>query len=369
MKNFILILIFFTTTSTFLNAQEDDIFTFEVDGNTYNMQERMAQENAQGVSLCVMKNGKIFNKKQWGYRDVENQAEVEENTLFHVGGMTGALTNFAVLRLVNDGRVDLDSDVNKYLTSWQLPESKITKNQPVTVRDLLLQKRGFKTISKPSGYVPGSKLPNLVQMLNGEAPSQEQPVKLVSNRNKSGNSSFHNTMILHQMLEDVYEKPFVEIMNEEVLQALNMTESTFSLPLTEEEASRAALGYDDQGNKIEGGRWLYPELAAAGLWCTPKDYGLFVNHIIQAAKGQDNRFLNQELAQAAINPEEGYRALILLKNDDYLYWGGASQGFYTQFEANVEEGWVIVVFINTHLRWRLNGEIRNKAKQLVAGKM
>ena len=369
MKKITLILILLTTALFLSIAQEEAIFTFEVDGKIYNMQERMSQENAQGVSLYAMKNDGADTMLQWGYRDVENQLKVEENTLFHVGGMTGALTNFAVLRLANDGKIDLDTDVNEYMTSWQLPESKFTKTQPVTVRDLLLQKRGFKTISKPGGYVPGSKLPNLVQMLNGEAPSQEQPVKLVSNRNKSGNSSFYNTMILHQMLEDVHGKPFVDIMNEEVLQALNMTESTFSLPLTEEEASRAALGYDDQGNMIEGGRWLYPELAAAGLWCTPKDYARFVNHIIQAAKGQDNRYLSQELAQASINPEEGYRALILLKNDDYLYWGGASQGFYTQFEANVEEGWIIVVFINTHLRWKLNGEIRHRAKQLVAGKM
>lgn len=369
MKKITLILILLTTALSLSIAQNEAIFTFEVDGKIYDMQERMAQENAQGVSLYAMKNDGADTMMQWGYRDVENQLKVEENTLFHVGGMTGALTNFAVLRLVNDGKIDLDTDVNEYMTSWQLPESKFTKTQPVTVRDLLLQKRGFKTISKPGGYVPGSKLPNLIQMLNGEAPSHEQPVKLVSNQNKSGNSSFYNTMILHQMLEDVYGKPFVDIMNEEVLQALNMTESTFSLPLTEEEASRAAFGYDDKGNMIEGGRWLYPELAAAGLWCTPKDYALFVNHIIQAANGQDNRYLSQELAQASINPEEGYRALILLKNDGYLYWGGASQGFYTQFEANVEEGWIIVVFINTHLRWKLNSEIRHRAKQLVAGKM
>lgn len=348
-----------------INAQDQSVFTFEEDGKTYTIEERMAQQNAPGVSLCLMHTDGRDTTMQWGHRDAAKQYSINENTLFQVGGMSAAPVHFAVLRLVNSKQIDLDTDINQYLKSWKFPESKFTKAAPITVRDLLLQTRGFKTVSKPQGYVAGSPLPNLIQMLNGETPSQEAATHLKSNKNKSGNSAFYNNLVLQQLLEDVHQKSFTEIMQKEVLDPLGMKQSFYRATLSEEEARNAAFGHDDDGQEIEGGRRVYPELSCSGLWTTPRDFALFAAHILKAAKGEDNRFLSQKLAKASLEPEEGWRALIFFKNDNNLYWGGASVGFYTNFSANPKTGWIKMVFINANLKWKLCNEINFKAGSLV----
>ena len=357
---FIFCTLYFTST-----AQEPFVFSFEEDGNTYTIEERMAQENAPGVSICLMHPDGRDTTMQWGYRDAAKQYPIDESTLFQVGGMSAAPVHFAVLRLVHTKQIDLDTDINQYLKSWKFPESKFTKAAPITVRDLLLQTRGFKTVSKPQGYVAGSPLPNLIQMLNGEAPSQEAAATLKSNKNKSGNSAFYNNLILQQLLEDIHQKPFAEIMQTEVLDPLGMKQSLYRAALSEEEAQNAAFAHDDDGQQIEGGRRVYPELACSGLWTTPRDFALFASHIFKAAQGEDNRYLSKELAQASMEPMEGWRSLIFFKNDKNLYWGGASVGFYTNFSGNPETGWIKIVFINANLKWKLCNQISYKANGLI----
>ena len=365
MKSSIFTLILLCALFPLLKAQPEKTFVFEENGKISSMEDKMLQEKIQGLSICLVQNLEVDTALQWGYRDVDKQLKVNEETLFQVGGMAAALTKFAVLRLVKEGRIDLDADVNQYLVTWKLPENKFTKNQPVTIRDLLLNRRGFKTISKPKGYLPGDDLPTLQQMLNGLPPSKEAPVRLKANLNKSGNTSFHTIMILHQLLEDIHQKPFASIMQSEVLTPLGMKNSVFTAALSPTQQLNAAFGYQEDGALIDGGRRVYPELACAGLWTTPTDYARFITHILKAAMGKDNRFLNQPLAQETITPADDYRCLLLFKSDN-LYWGGASEGFYTQFEANAEEGWAVIVFMNSHLKWKLNGEIRHKAKALIS---
>ncbi|MFK7920482.1 MAG: serine hydrolase domain-containing protein [Bacteroidia bacterium] len=329
---------------------QSPFFSFQGEGVTVSLATKMEEAKVNGISYYIMQEAAEDTSFQIGYRDLENQLPVEMTTQFQVGSMTVPLVHFAVLRAVEEGLVDLDALANDYLQRWQIPWSPLAIFRPVAVRDLLQQNCKFNLGSKPRGYVPGTETPTLIQILKGEAPSQEKAVKLINGYNLRGNGSFANVMILQLLLEDIYQEDLATIIQRQVLTPLEMNHSTFAAELSPESQQTASVGYDKQGVRIEGDRWVFPELGAVGLWSTPEDYAKFVGYIIEASKGKDNRFLSQEMALAGLTPNKQNRGLIFYNNYG-PYWGGASMGFRTQFKANVEEGWVAVCFMNSHENW------------------
>ncbi len=365
MKSFLLLCISLITISLF--AQKEPQLSFDVEGKTLNLEGYLNHKNINGLSAYLLDaNGEEYHI-QVGKRDVEANLPVDRNTLFQAGSLTSALVHFAVLRLVNDGQIKLDAPANDYLKSWQINTKGFTKRNPVSVRDLLIHKRGFNKAYKPKGYKPGNAIPSLLQVLNGEPPSQESPVRLKKNINKSANSHMANVLVLQQLLEDVHGRPLSEIMQTEVFQALEMKNSFLRKELSSEEKKNASIGFEQDGRAIAGDRWIYPEEGHSGLWCSSEDYGRFAKHVIMAAAGKDNRFINQELGIASITPEHGRRSLIFLKWD-ILGWGGASKGFRTQFNGNVEEDWIAVIFMNSHENWYSMNEVQWKVGEFLGAK-
>lgn len=329
---------------------QSSYFSFQGEGVTVSLATKMEQAKVNGISYYIMQEAAEDTSFQVGYRDLENQLPVEMTTQFQVGSMTVPLVHFAVLRAVDEGLVDLDASANDYLQRWQISWGPFANFRSVKVRDLLQQNCKFNLGSKPRGYVPGTDTPTLVQILNGEAPSQEKTVKLISAYNIRGYGSFANVMILQLLLEDIYQEDLSSIIQRQILTPLEMDHSTFTAELSPEYQQTASVGYDKQGARIEGDRWVYPELGAVGLWSTPQDYAKFVWYIMEASKGKDNRFLSQEMALAGLTPNKQNRGLIFY-NRYGPYWGGASMGFRTQFKANIEEAWVAVCFMNSHENW------------------
>ncbi len=336
---------------TFFSIAQESSLKIEKDGQFYSIEERMQFHKINGLSYIIVENFEIKEIAYKGFRDKENQLPVDENTLFQLGSMTGAVTKFAIMRLVNEERIALDEAANTYLTSWKIKEKSFTKVNPITIRDLLTQTRGLNDIYKPKGYSKDAPLPTLVQILDGKKPSNLGAMTLKKDRNESGNSSMANMMILQQVLEDVHGTSFAQIVQKEVFEVLDMNKSLIRASLSTKEAKNAAIGYSEEGKRVEGGHLVYPELAVGGLWSTPEDYAKLVLHIFKAVRGMDNRFLSQELAKASIHPEEGSHSLILLKNG-YSYWGGAPEGFYSQFSGDVDQGSFVMGASNKHLCWR-----------------
>ena len=326
-------------------------FLVKTDGNTFSLSERMAHYQVPGGSMAIVRNYEPDTALHLGSQDRENGIPVSDSTLFQMGSMTAPLAKFAVIRLVHDGRINLDHDVNEYLTSWQIPTKKFTQTRPVTVRDLLLERRGFRPVYKPLGYRPGEALPNLLQILAGEPPANTPTLKL--EKDIAIKSSLANNILLQLLLEDIHGKPFPEIIQSEVFVPLEMTRSTITCCIAEQEDKQAATGYLEDGTRLPAGNWSYPELAHSGLWSNPVDYAKFISHIFRAAKGIDNTLISQKLALAGIRAQREYHSLILhQKEDGTSYWGGAPKGFYSQFAGNFEEGWVVVGCTNRELAWK-----------------
>lgn len=353
MKYTILLLASFLYASAFYAQSATSASNLE--DKVPSLEERMAFHKIPGASAAVFRNYELDTLFQLGYQDADKQVPVNVNTRFQFGSTTGALVKFAIMRLVNDGKIDLDAAANDYLQSWKIPQKGFTKKDPITVRDLLLHKRGFRAVYKPSGYISGSKVPTWEQIMAGEAPSNLPDLKL--KRSKAKNQSLANTLILQRLLEDVHQQDFPTLMQKAVFEPLGMKNSMIAMELTDAQARNAAEGHEEDGTTIAGKRRIYPELAHSGLWTTPLDYATFVMHIFKAAKGMDNRFLSQDLAMQGVTQQHENHALILLRGD-INYWGGAPRGFYAQFAGNVDEGWVVVGCANRELAWEfINREL------------
>jgi CubicO group peptidase (beta-lactamase class C family) len=162
------------------------------------------------------------------------------------------VTAVAVLRLVEQGKLNLDADVSQYLRSWKLPANRFTEQKAVTLRELLSHTAGA-TIHGFKGYAAGQTVPTLVQVLNGEKPANSPPVTIDFVPGTKFRYAGGGYAIIQQILIDVTGESFPELIHEVVLQPLHMTHSAFQQAIPEKLLWLEAMPYDRDGNPIEGG--------------------------------------------------------------------------------------------------------------------
>ena len=101
--------------------------------------------------------------------------------------------------------------------------------------------------------------------------------------------------LLQLALQDRLDQPFEAAMRETVLQPIGMRDSRFSQNPPEAVQTRVARGHLGVGAPVQGGWFVHPELAAAGLWSTPRDLAAFVIAVADAKRGQEGALLSREL--------------------------------------------------------------------------
>ncbi|WP_306215010.1 serine hydrolase domain-containing protein [Actinoplanes sp. RD1] len=202
---------------------------------------------------------------------------------------------FGALRLVADGTIELDSDVNAYLSAWRLPGT-----GTVTVRQVLAHTAGLTENWFP-GYAAGAPVPSLPQVLTGEPPANSPAARRELPPGTTFRYSGSHYAVLQQLLTDVTGSTFEELMADLVLTPVGMTDSSFDQRFPYENQARAARGHAG-GKPVPGGWHTQPELAAAGLWSTPADLVRLELEIGRAAAGT-SRLLPADLAAEMLTPQ------------------------------------------------------------------
>lgn len=130
------------------------------------LKERMARFSVPGVSVAVADGGRTVWARGIGIADTSSGAPVTTRTIFQAGSISKAISATATLRLVERGVVDLDTDVNRYLTSWRVPDNPLTSREKVTLRRLITHSAGT-TVHGFLGIPAGTPLPTLIDVLEG----------------------------------------------------------------------------------------------------------------------------------------------------------------------------------------------------------
>jgi CubicO group peptidase (beta-lactamase class C family) len=266
------------------------------------IEERMRQLRVPGVSVAVIRGGSIAWAKGYGLASERPKRRLTKDTLFEAGSISKEVTAVAALRLVAEGKLTLDGDVEGELKSWKIPENKFTREHPVTLRELLSHTAGMTVHGFPRHRRDGP-IPSLAQVLDGVKPQvNTDPVHVDAVPGTLWRYSGGGYAVVQQLLIDTAGESFPELVRRQVLAPLHMAQSTFEQPLPKRFWGRAASGYRADGSAVPGGWHVYPEMAAAGLWTTATDLARYVIAIQAAAAGRPGGMLSPEMARAMQTP-------------------------------------------------------------------
>jgi CubicO group peptidase (beta-lactamase class C family) len=275
---------------------------------------------------------------------------VTVTTLFEAGSISKPIAATAMLQLVEDGRLDLDADVNRYLTSWKVPENRFTAQEKVTLRRLVSHNAGL-TVHGFPGYKTTDSIPTVPQILDGVKPANTAAVRVDTFPGAISRYSGGGTTVMQLLLSDVTGEPFPVLAKRLVFDPSGMTSSTYEQPLPDALRGRESAAHGPTGAMIPG-RWhIYPEMAAAGLWTTPTDLLRWAIEIANARAGTSTKVLGKDIATAMLTVQKspfGLGPHVEGSGRGFRFGhGGADEGFHAQLLYFPEAGQGAAVMVNS----------------------
>ena len=336
--------------------------------------EMLTRLKVPAVSIAVIRDFKIEWARAWGVKDVKTGEAATVDTLFQAASISKPVAAMASLRAVQDGRFALDQDINTILKSWKLPARPSSSGEIVTPRMLMSHTSGTDDGFGFPGYHPDAPRPSVVQILDGQPPSNRGQVR-VGRPPMTGFKYSGGAVTIQQLaLTDVIGKPFAQIMRDTVLGPIGMTNSTYEQPLPADRQKQASHAHDSNGQVMNAAWHVYPEQAAAGLWTTPTDLAKFAIEVQQTLAGRSTKVLSRATAQEMVTPVGvGPFAVgfTISKEGEGWYFshGGSNWGFRCDLIAHRSKGYGVVIMTNGDNGGRLMAELRKKISEASAWDM
>lgn len=313
------------------------------------IKDAMKKFHVPAVSIAMIDNNKIIYLRAYSQN---KKTKSTTDSLYQVGTISNSVASLAALKLAEQKSLSLDADVNQYLNSWKLPDSKFTHDQKVTVRRILSMTSGL-NVENFEGYPAKKPLPTLSQILEGEEPAINPAVRVISQPGSNYQYSVGGYAVLEQMIGNISHSSFADYTTNHVLKPLGMTSSYFDTQLPSTAKSTALPGYYLSQSRVEGNWHHYPVLAANGMWSTPKDIANMVIELMRSFHGSQGAFINSDDAAQLFTRQEnsdhglGF-ALDGCKKSLNFRKSGHTLGYYSQLLAFPETGQGIVIMTNSN---------------------
>lgn len=311
------------------------------------MFERMDKWNIPGVSFTIIRNGEIEASYAYGRKKRNRKEPVTIKTMFQAASISKSIFATAVMRLSEQGVLNLDVNINQYLKDYHVSTFD-GKEHDITLRMILSHTAGLNIHSFP-GYQHGQKIPTLQQIIEGKRPANTDELFLYMEPGKEFSYSGGGYVLAQKIVCGLLNKDFEDIMQEIVLHPFGMKNSTYLLPLPKDMESDIAFGIDSYDLQIKKGYCIMPELSAAGLWTTPYDLAMYGVEMMKALKG-DSKLIKKETAQAMINPVTPFYGLgffIGEKNGIKCFeHRGSNTGFHSGMSFYPLSGNGVAVMVN-----------------------
>ncbi len=326
----------------------------KIEGENWNILDRMAYYKFNGVSIAVIQNYEVVWAKGYGWADINEKIPVTENTLFQAASVSKSINSMAVLKLAQDKKLDLNTDINQYLTSWKFPYDNIANGKKINTLNLLTHTAGISN-SAPE-YVYKDSIPSLIQILNGDA----APSRFVYSRVVAARSEFepgikyqysNNGIGITQLLvTDITKKTYEEYISETIFKPLGMFNSCYTNAEIQNQKQILATGYLN-GYEVDGKHVIIPILSAGGLWTTPTDLAKFIIELQLSYEGKSNKILSKEMAVKMLTPYiDSVGSGVFIKDvngEKYFEHSGTLPGFNSEYYASMQGGNGVVVMVNS----------------------
>ncbi|MEU7729781.1 serine hydrolase, partial [Streptomyces sp. NPDC040724] len=262
----------------------------------------MEEHGVPGASVALIEHGEVTAVESFGVLGVEQPEPVTAQTLFPAASISKHVTTYALLRLVTEGLVDLDRDVNAYLESWQVPQGPA----PVTVRELLGNRSGLAQhprVEEP--YRRGGPVPTVLDVLHGRPPARTPRVRREEEPGRTFRQNQINFSVLQQAMCDLTGKSFDSLVHELLFEPLGMTGSGFDSVYPDSSGLPFARGHDAAGRPVPDGHVVHPETAAGGLWTTARDLAALAVEIRRGYLGRPGALVASPLVREMLTAQAG----------------------------------------------------------------
>jgi len=251
-----------------------------------------------------------------------DSAKVTTETRFQAASLSKTVNALCVLSLVRDGRISLDDPVNKRLSGWRLT-GKDAEN--VTIR-MLLSHTGGTTIAGFPGYQRDDVIPRLDEVLDGVRPANTRRIEVIAPVGQYRYSG-GGVVVLQKLITEIEAAPYEETVARRVLEPLGMSNSSMRQPL-QSIKGKLASGHTIDGDVIRMDYFIYPEMAAAGLWTTPGDLARMLMAMLDSAEGKEGAFIPRTLAiEMMTSVQNGAGLGVFINSKGLIHHDGANWGF------------------------------------------
>ena len=312
-----------------------------------------------GAMVIVVKDGTILLGKGYGYADVAARKPVDpHSTMFRPGSVSKLFTWTAVMQLVEQGKLDLDKDVNAYLDFTIPPRD----GKPVTLRNLMTHTAGFDESARALIVTDPKQMATLGQGLKRWVPPR------VTAAGSTPAYSNYGAALAGYIVERVSGESFDEYIERHIFAPLGMKHSTFRQPLPKQFQADMSKGYkpgavEPQPYELIGG--LAP---AGGLAASGDDMGRFMIAHLQRGAFGGNRILGEDTARqmhdTATTHLPPLNRMLLgfyesnINGHRVITHAGDTQWFHSELNLFVDDGVGLYISVNSPGKEGVAGAIR-----------
>jgi CubicO group peptidase (beta-lactamase class C family) len=261
----------------------DDVSAF-LDGV---MPLQLAREDIAGAVIAVVKDGKLLFAKGYGYSDVQKKVPVSpDSTLFRPGSISKLFTWTAVMQQVEQGKLNLDRDVNDYL-DYKIPA---TYPKSITLRNIMTHTPGFEDTAQELFVMDPKKMIPLGDYLKKHLPVRIFPPGITPAY------SNYATATAGYIVQRISGQTFDDYIDDHILKPLAMAHSTFRQPLPDTLKPLMSQGYEVASQPAKGFEYVIPEPAGSSS-VTAADITHFMMAHLQDGQYQGVQILRPETAK------------------------------------------------------------------------
>jgi len=251
------------------------------------MPSQLNREDIAGAAIAVVRDGKVIFAKGYGFSDVEKRTPVTPDaTLFRPGSISKLFTWTSVMQLAEQGKLDLDKDVNEYL-DFKIPPA---YGKPITLKNIMTHTAGFEELGRDLFVSDAQHMHSLEQFLKHHTPDRIFPPGIVPAY------SNYATALAGYIVQRISGKPFEQYVQDNIYTPLNMQRTTFVQPLPDNLRPLMSNGYKKASEKAHPFEFVeaYP---AGSVSTSAQDMCNFMIAHLQDGQFGDKRILKPETAR------------------------------------------------------------------------
>lgn len=297
----------------------------------------MEERNVVGLSVVLIRDGKISISKSFGYSDIESKRRVDEHTVFRAASLGKPVFAYIVVMLAQQGKIDLDASLYSYLKEEVVegdPRSKV-----ITARMVLTHSTG---------------LPNL----NGN----KSNIQFMFDPGTDYKYSGFAYLYLQKVLEKITNKHLNELANQIVFKPLKMTESSY---IWQDKYRRMiSSSYDRSGEAFPSKEEPVRGYSAWSLFTTAKDYAHFVEHMMDALNKPGS--VEEAMLKSYVDVTDGVKWGLgwglqdTVPNFSIWHWGSMA-GFRHYVVGYPKERLAVIVMTNSWRSFKIVDDIMAKS--------